>query len=168
MHLLQEKDIRADRRSRILLLKRRNLPLPRRMPSDVRRNDGARSSNPIEATILLFEEHIPDNTVLSIEEHGGGRMPIRFVFRLEYTSKNSGRKMNVTAKGDTLPSELDSLFDWYLRQLVLTPAEIGREFSRLYWYEKRAKQEAFLQGDRSVTVADKIAHKDALEFKGYY
>lgn len=99
----------------------------------------------IATTKALFGEFIPAGTMIIIEKNTG-RIGAKFMFRLEYTSKRSGRKMFMTAKGDELPKEPGHLLSFYLRQLILEPSEVAREFSRLYFLERRAKQEAFLYG----------------------
>lgn len=51
------------------------------------------------------------------------------------------------AKGESLPTDRGAIFYFYLRQLVLTQSEVAREFSRLYFLERRARQDAFLSGE---------------------
>ncbi len=117
-------------------------------------------------TMILFAEDIPEYTKLAIEKYDDA-LPPKYVLRLTYTSKTSGRTMCQVAKGDRLPTTHDALYYFYLRQIVLTPTEVAREFSTLYFRERRAKQDAFLAGDRSVTVSDKTARKDKLSYEGY-
>jgi hypothetical protein len=120
----------------------------------------------IESVLELYEGHLPQDTLLTIEQ-SIGTLPLRYIFRLQYKSKSSGRTMVIMAKGESLPSCLDSLFYFYLKQLILSPSEVAREFSKLYFIERRARQDAFLAGDRSVTVSDKVSRKDALKFEEY-
>lgn len=123
----------------------------------------------IAKAIELFAPHLPPNTVLTIEETDN-RLCAKVIIRLTYTSTRSGRKMNMIAKGDNVPTKDDSTLRFYLMQLILTPAEIGREFSRLAWLEKRARQDAFLMGvdsGRGIRVADPLASIDTLSFEGY-
>lgn len=100
---------------------------------------------PIEQAIELFTEYLPPRTVLTIEETNVRFMP-KYIYRLQYTSKKSGRTMCMVCKGDSLPKTTDETFHFYRRQLTLTPTEVAREFSRIYYLERRAKQEAFLSG----------------------
>lgn len=126
----------------------------------------------ISIALELFQKYIPANTTLTIEETDS-HLIYRYIFRLTYTSKSSGRTMCMIAKGEALPAEEGDLMYFYLRQLILTPAEQGREFSRLYFLERRARQEGFLrdgstgQGERGSLVYDKAAKRDRMEAKDY-
>jgi hypothetical protein len=117
----------------------------------------------------LFLPYMPKNTLLTIEETDG-RMCARFLVRLTYTSGKTGRKITLLAKGNSLQISDDTIRRYYTSQLVLSPSEIGREFSRISWYEKRARQDAFLKGmdkGRSVRVSDPLASLDTLTFDNY-
>lgn len=122
----------------------------------------------LEKALHLFDGYLPDNTKLTIESTDG-HLIAKYIFRLQYTSKNSGRTMCMIAKGDNLPEEHGHLFDFYLRQLVLSPAEIGREFSRIAWLEKRARQDAFLSAGKldNIRVSEDLNLKDRLNYKDY-
>lgn len=130
----------------------------------------------IEKAHDLMLPHLPPNTVLEIEETDQ-MLCSRYIMRLVYTSQRSGRRMNMVAKGDNLPEQDDATLRFYLMQLVLTPAEIGREFSRLYWLEKRARQDAWLSAGRTsrrkdgsgdeFSVVDKQLEADKLTYEDY-
>ena len=125
--------------------------------------------NEITRAYDLLLNYTPKNTLLTIEETDG-KLCYRYFVRLTYTSGKTGRKITLTAKGDTLPTEDDRILHFYTSQIVLSPSEIGREFSRISWYEKRARQDAFLKGmdkGRSVRVADPVADLDKLVFEEY-
>ena len=132
--------------------------------------------NHIQKAYDLFQPYLPPNTKLSIEETDG-KLCAKYLVRLQYTSHRSGRKMHIMAKGDNLPTKDDSTLRFYVLQIVLPPAEVGREFSRLYFLEKRAKQDAWLamgknsrNGDNSgdmFTIGDEIANKEKLMFEDY-
>lgn len=147
------------------------------IPQDVCDHIGNRSCRMIhEDTFLLFAPFLPENTDLTIEETTISFMP-KYIYRLMYTSKSSGRTMCMVAKGDTLPAEDGDCLKFYLRQLVLTPNESAREFSRLYFYERRARQDAFLRGESgNIRVSGKstvqgesdgAVIEDKLTFKEY-
>lgn len=117
----------------------------------------------------LFKNYIPEGATLSIEETDG-KLIERYIFRLTYTSSKSGRKMSMRCKGDRLPTKDDGLLHFYLNQIVLSPREVSRKFSQLYFFEKRARQDAFLFGGgntrgNSTTVSTHC--EDRLGFKDY-
>lgn len=125
----------------------------------------------------LFNGYIPDNTTLKIERSSINNYHM-YVYRLTYISKKSGRTMCMVAKGDSIPFSRDRLFDFYLRQLTLSPTEAAREFSRLYFLERRARQDEFLfnAGKTSAGLADQaknsrvsgtMEHKDTLSYEKY-
>lgn len=122
----------------------------------------------IERAISLYDGHLPENTILTIE-HYVCKVSSDYVFRLQYTSQTSGRTMCIVAKGSTLPTEQDDIFKFYLRQLVLSPKEVAREFSRIAFMEKRARQDQFLALGKlgNPRVSDKQSHKDSLGYKDY-
>jgi hypothetical protein len=104
----------------------------------------------------LFIGFMPKNVQVSIEETHCRTMH-RFIYRAIYTSPTSGRTMCVTAKGDSLPIGHDDIFRFYLRQLTLEPSEVRLEFSRIYFMERRAKQDEWLFGSGNNRVAGKAA-----------
>lgn len=120
----------------------------------------------VEVATRLFSDRIPANTRLAIEETDG-RLIAKYIIRLTYTSHKSGRQITVTTKGDTLPSTECPLMHFYLNQIVLNPIEVGREFSRIYFLEKRARQEAFLFSKDNIRVSVKESEKDKLNYKDY-
>lgn len=92
----------------------------------------------------LFITDIPENASLAIEETDG-KLIAKYIFRMTYTSGKSGRKINVVAKGESLPQDYgDLLYRYYYQQLIMTPTEVARELSRIYFIERRARQDAFL------------------------
>lgn len=123
----------------------------------------------------LMAPYLPVGTHLEIEETDS-KLCSKYIMRLIYTSKKSGRKMSVLAKGDNLPTLDDSTLRFYVMQLVLTPSEVGREFSRLYFIEKRARQEMWLAMGKSsrkkdnsgdtLSVIDQGLNADKLDFRG--
>jgi len=122
--------------------------------------------DPLLIATQLFDIYLIENSSVSIERQYSS-FGHTYIFRMLYVSKNSGRSMSVMAKGDRLPKTHDDLFKFYLRQLLLTPKEVAKYFSRLDFLERRARQDAFLAGDRSVRVSDKTAHKDKLDYEDY-
>lgn len=123
----------------------------------------------------LFQSQLPPHTKIQIER-ARIKNHLHYIYRLQYTSKASGRTMCVIAKGDTLPLKRDDLYMFYLRQIVLTPKEAAREFSRLYFLERRAKQDEFLFGSKNIRVAGNTdldgeengaVIEDKLNFEGY-
>lgn len=125
------------------------------------------SSNEITRTEALLSEYIPRGSRITIEENHN-RIGCRYVFRLQYTSKRSGRTMCTVAKGEELPHTYDDAL-FYLRQLVLTPPEVAKRFNYVTWLEKRARQDAFLSAGKlsNIRVSEQNAHRDLLGFKDY-
>lgn len=123
----------------------------------------------IEQATALFSEYIPPNTTISIEQYDS-RCSYRYVIRLKYTSEKSGRTICMVAKGDRLPVQADDTMLFYLRQIVLTPKEISREFNRVYFLERRAKQDYFLSLGKlgNPRVVDETAAKDRFDKYGDY
>lgn len=116
--------------------------------------------------VLLFDGYMPENTKICFEELQINGLH-KYIIRATYTSKSSGRQMCIVAKGDELPHGHDQVFFFYLRQLVLTPQEIRTKFSRLYFLERRARQEQFLFGGKNTRVATENMVKDTLSFDEY-
>jgi hypothetical protein len=168
MPLLQETSRTKHRGSHVLYLERPNVPLSQRMRRNVRIRGRTRAGDKlrmsgIETALALFEGMLPESTTLTIEQHPSlvKSYPYMYVFRCEYTSKSSGRTMTVMAKGQSLPAERDNSFYFYLHQLTLTPAETAREFSRLYFLERRARQDAWNSGESgNIRVSGKSLLKD--------
>lgn len=130
---------------------------------------------PLEHAHALYLPHLPDNAVLSIEETDG-KLIARYIFRLTYTSAKSRRTLNMVAKGESLPTEYGELYNFYLRQIVLSPSEVAREFSRLYFYERNARQDMFLNNKNNIRVSGKTeidgemdgaVNDDQLTYKDY-
>lgn len=124
----------------------------------------------IQEASSLLSSFIPEGSILNIIETNQLYCS-RYLVTVTYVSKKSGYKISITAKGDNLPTKdnkrEDSIVKFYLAQVVLSPAEVGREFSRVYWREKRAKQDAFLFGGgasrgNDVRVSDPIRELDRL------
>lgn len=123
--------------------------------------------SPLEQAWQLLTRYTPANTELIIEELNT-QLFKGYVFRLKYTSGKSGRTICTVAKGTALPEADDHLLHFYLRQLILSPSELGREFSRTYFYERRARQDAFLMGGENgrqnvlVTndTSDRLGYED--------
>lgn len=96
----------------------------------------------------MMSRHIPEGTVLTIREMvkpyltGTEPRPM-YVYSLRYTSAKSGRTMCVTAKGNDLPRDEKSMW-FYLRQIVLTPAEVSMRFNIITWRERKMRQEQWL------------------------
>lgn len=111
--------------------------------------------------IKLLRSHMPPKTTLTVKETDG-KLTSRYIFHLQYTSTKSRRTMTLTAKTDSLPQkEEDHIFRYIRSQLYLTPKEVGRAFGRLYFRERRARQEAFLRGENgNIRVTDGKWHKD--------
>lgn len=122
--------------------------------------------DPLQHAYALFENDIPDNATLSIEETDG-KLIAKYIVRITYKSSKSNRAINVMAKGDRLPTEHDELYRYYIQQLILTPTEVAREFSRIYFLERRSRQEAFLFSKNNIRVSDTGLEDDKLTFKDY-
>jgi len=118
----------------------------------------------------LFKPHVPPGATLTIEETDS-KLCSRYYIRMEYTSKKSGRKISILAKGDHLPPTTNSL-RFYLAQIQLTPTEVAKEFSSIYYRERVARQNAFLfsggkSRGNSVQVASAVQQIDKLVFEEY-
>lgn len=121
-----------------------------------------------EYALELFTPYMPADSHLSIERSCGN-----YLIRLRYISKKTGRSIFITAKGQRLPvSAEDELLKWYLKQLILTPSEIAREFSRIYFLERRARQDAFLNSSyedgRRIKVSENSDDSTISETYGKY
>lgn len=119
----------------------------------------------ISRAIQLLSAYTPIDTHLTVEQTDG-ILSHRYIVRLVYTSRSSGRKMSLIAKGDHLPTEPGHELNYYLRQIVLSPQEVARRFSRIYFMEHRARQDSFLHGD-NVRVQDITAERDKLGYEKY-
>lgn len=124
------------------------------------------TEGPLADALALFGGYIPAGTVLTIEETNS-HIIAKYIVRLKYVSKKSGRTMCMMAKGDSLPTCPGPLLDFYLRQIVLTPTEAAREFSTLYFFERRSRQEAFLFSKDNVRVSEASSQGDRLSFPEY-
>lgn len=122
--------------------------------------------DPLQHAHNLFAPDIPENASLSIEETDG-KLISRYIFRMTYKSGKSGRCINVVAKGDTLPTSHDDLYRYYYLQLFMTPTEVARELSRIYFIERRARQDAFLFTKDNIRVSDTGFEEDKLNFEDY-
>lgn len=107
-----------------------------------------------EQCLALFEPYIPENAELVIEQTDG-KLCTKYLIRMFYTSPKSGRKLGFLAKTDVLPTEHNEHFINCMRQIVLSPQEVAKEFSIMYFREKRAKQEAFLFSNTNTRVSGK-------------
>jgi len=119
----------------------------------------------------LFLPHIPANSTLTIEETDQ-RLCAKYFVRLEYKSLNTGRKISLLAKGDTLPTADNDTLRYYLSQILLSPAEVGREFSRIAFRERVARQDGFLFGGgkargNDIRVSKQNEQADSLGFEDY-
>lgn len=120
----------------------------------------------IERSLALFQQHIPVSSVITIQETDQRLIP-RYLVRITYTSLRSGRKITLTAKGNEIPLEPGTTLTYYLTQLVMTPSEVGREFSRIYFLEHRSRQDEFLFSKNNIRVSKKDELQDKLTFKEY-
>lgn len=100
----------------------------------------------VDRAYELISRYIPANTKLTVEQTNN-RLMSKYLVRLTYVSQKSGRTITISAKGDTLPTQEDEVLRFYVAQIVLTPQEAAREFNRVYFLEKRARQEAFINSN---------------------
>jgi hypothetical protein len=178
MHILQEASRRKSGGPRVHTRLWKTNPLAQRVQGNVRAGHRTKADDTgltdIEKATELFIGLTPEDTIVTIEEHSIGNYTY-YVFKCMYTSKSSGRHIFITAKGEQLPEDVGSLLDFYVRQLTMTASEVAREFSRLYFLERRAKQDAFInngytrnsEGGDAFFVKDETASKDKLSFDEY-
>lgn len=120
-------------------------------------------SSELQAAYDLFKKYLPKEAEFEIDTRH------ELMFRATYTSKRTGRKLTVVSKGTCLPTNYQQL-RCHLVTIALTPAQQGKAFSRLAFYEKRARQEAFLFGggkSRGNDVRVNVDDGDNLTYRDY-
>lgn len=122
----------------------------------------------------VLSKFIPNGSELYIDEYNHSNIP-SYRISITYTSAKSGRSMTkFSSLGSSLPTKgakrYDSVVRFYMAPVLMTVAETAREFSRMAWRERRARQDAFLFGGgkargNDIRVSDPVKDLDNLTFE---
>lgn len=122
----------------------------------------------IQKAYDLFKTYLPVEAEFEIVETDC-KLIAKYLFKTTYTSKNTGKRLSYMSKAEHLPVCYEEL-RCHLATIAKTPSEQGKAFSLLAFYEKRARQEAFLFGggkSRGNDVRVNVDDGDNLTYKDY-